>query len=191
MHRQWMPHLFAVEPHCQLQSFGTASTIVTNIWQRLDSTIKCTLYRETTCTSLVPASTLKSTGMQNCNIRARSYIDRHAFIETWLHNTCRSRQRSRFFFNARHVTYIAFYMRAATKKLYIFMRQSAKRLKLEECWAICKTTFSSFGSKCMDFPLHYYQRGLPLGQITHNWVSDSKQRVMLISTYHSQSHVIE
>ena len=36
-----------------------------------------------------------------------------------------------------------------------------------------------------------YQRGLPLGRITHNWVSDSEQRVMLISTYHSQSHVIE
>ena len=27
-----------------------------------------------------------------------------------------------------------------------------------------------------------YQRGLPLGQITHNWVSDSKQRVVRSTT---------
>ena len=61
-----------------LPSFGIGtSTLLSNEWHCLNRAIKCTLYRETTCTSLVRTSALKSSRQLNCHIGARSYKGRH------------------------------------------------------------------------------------------------------------------
>lgn len=82
--------------------WGGASRIVSNSAVPLDSTNNYALYCETTCTSVVYVSALRSTRRLNWHIVARSYVDRQEYsnaywltienANTYLHVMCAQSQ---------------------------------------------------------------------------------------------------